>query len=361
MTNAQGKHQVKCSGERTGCERCRASNTQCIYLQSRVGKVPGIRAKRKPSSIQTTEHHALMRLDFSADQQAGPGLEAEDAGFQGQADEIATWTNNWDFGSPENRTVVGLLDDPQTTPVAPQLETEPAPCSSRAAAPLGPEEYDSPGLQSNLEDLLMRNLPDTPAPTPTQKMPLSLGLRPRNEVDSRCCLECCQLISDMETYIMADLRAFKIILEIIRKAIDKAKRLTTIQEDSCNLRCLFLLNTLMYQILELLELGLSIVNLERERHRNESMSGHVSGLGLGFGDTSIDAEEQLAFKVQRLLKEGQRATELTSQIATLAGMGPDAGPPDVSEIVQEKARRGCHLDLFLRLKDFTERLTKDDT
>jgi hypothetical protein len=320
-----------------------------------------MRAKRKPTTGQETEQQALMRLDFSSDQHASPNIESTGAGLQGQADEITAWTNTWDFGSPDNRTAVEFLDDPQAIHIVRQSEMEPAPCSSGPAAPPGPEEYDSPGLQANLEDLLMQTLPHTPAQeTTTQQMPLSLGLRPRNEVDSRCCLECCQLISDMETYIMADLKAFKIILEIIRKAIDKATRLSRIQVGSCNLRCLFLLSTLMYQILELLEVGLSIVNSERERHRHGGIGGDISDLGLGLGDTSSDAEEQLAFKVQRLLKEGQQVTELINQLEALACMGPIAGPPDGSNLAQEKAKRGCYLDLLLRAKDLTSRLMRNN-
>ncbi|KAF2789635.1 hypothetical protein K505DRAFT_378094, partial [Melanomma pulvis-pyrius CBS 109.77] len=38
---------VKCSGDRRGCTRCVGLNVECIYLESRVGKVQGVRAKRK--------------------------------------------------------------------------------------------------------------------------------------------------------------------------------------------------------------------------------------------------------------------------------------------------------------------------
>ncbi|KAH8888275.1 hypothetical protein GQ53DRAFT_843658 [Thozetella sp. PMI_491] len=40
---------VKCSGERDGCGRCKALRTECIYTESRVGKVPGVRSKKKNS------------------------------------------------------------------------------------------------------------------------------------------------------------------------------------------------------------------------------------------------------------------------------------------------------------------------
>ena len=40
-------HQIKCSGDKTGCARCKTLRIGCIYAESWVGRVPGIRAKRK--------------------------------------------------------------------------------------------------------------------------------------------------------------------------------------------------------------------------------------------------------------------------------------------------------------------------
>src|SRR5436190_1617056 len=48
---------VKCSGQKTGCERCHSIGSACIYLESRVGKVPGVRAKRKQSQSQSQPGH----------------------------------------------------------------------------------------------------------------------------------------------------------------------------------------------------------------------------------------------------------------------------------------------------------------
>ncbi|KAL1856870.1 hypothetical protein Daus18300_010633 [Diaporthe australafricana] len=39
-------------GEREGCARCKTLHTECIYTQSRVGKVPGIRARTKKPEQQ---------------------------------------------------------------------------------------------------------------------------------------------------------------------------------------------------------------------------------------------------------------------------------------------------------------------
>ncbi|KAF2259673.1 hypothetical protein CC78DRAFT_620824 [Lojkania enalia] len=44
---------VKCSGEREGCTRCVNLRVQCIYVESRVGKVQGIRTKRKRAPTES--------------------------------------------------------------------------------------------------------------------------------------------------------------------------------------------------------------------------------------------------------------------------------------------------------------------
>ena len=48
------ERQVKCSGERTGCTRCRNSNTTCIYGEAMVGKVSGARARRRKSQLHSS-------------------------------------------------------------------------------------------------------------------------------------------------------------------------------------------------------------------------------------------------------------------------------------------------------------------
>ncbi|DAA72991.1 TPA_exp: Uncharacterized protein A8136_4916 [Trichophyton benhamiae CBS 112371] len=66
---------VRCSGERTGCTRCSNLQYECVYAVSRVGKVPGIRARaNKPSransaekTVQTPRSESAMVLPQDAE------------------------------------------------------------------------------------------------------------------------------------------------------------------------------------------------------------------------------------------------------------------------------------------------------
>ncbi|KAE8309905.1 hypothetical protein BDV41DRAFT_410629 [Aspergillus transmontanensis] len=55
---------VRCSGERTGCDRCNNLQYQCVYAISRVGKVPGVRARGNKAVRTTTE--ALQRPETAS-------------------------------------------------------------------------------------------------------------------------------------------------------------------------------------------------------------------------------------------------------------------------------------------------------
>ncbi|KAI1394563.1 hypothetical protein F4819DRAFT_481150 [Hypoxylon fuscum] len=339
-------------------------------MESRVGKVPGIRAKRKQVTNHEP-HRPHMRASFSGDRsstsnltqdQSASNLTPSELGFQHcDSDAGIDWATDWQLASPDT-VGTNFVNDSSNIHVAQNTSTEGTSISSDSSTALNGNDDFSMTMDVNLDNLLMPQPPISPrmhnveeSPT-TPQMLISLGLRPRNEVDSQCCLEACQAISDLENYIMADLKAFKIILGIVRKALEKLTHLMSLQQSSRNLRCLMLFTTLMYQVLELLEVCLSTVAAEEERQRSRSLTGGLSSLG--FGDFSIDAEEQSAFRIQTILKETQQATEVLGRLKTLTGVGPDPGSVNYSQSAQGKARGDCYVDLEIRLRDLTTRCAR---
>ncbi|KAI3390257.1 hypothetical protein diail_10854, partial [Diaporthe ilicicola] len=140
-----------------------------------------------------------------------------------------------------------------------------------------------------------------------QMSPMSLGLQPRNEVDSQCCIECCQLINDLENYIMAELR--------------------TVQQGSRNKRCMVLFTALLYQVYELLEACFTTVMQEKDRQLgSRGLTGALpNSLGFGFGDLSaIDAEEQAGLRTRSVLREVQQASEVLRKLKARATVEPEA-------------------------------------
>lgn len=291
-----------------------------------------------------------------------PPDESTGLDFQDQTqNENMEWSiSDWDI-QPSGTIIMTSPDDSSNIQVAQHGNARTASNSESITANTNDTEITIPSIDANLEDLL--------APYPTMVPPIehaeeteitprlqvSLGLRPRSEVDSQCCLECCQIISDLENYIMADLKVFKIIIGIVKNATSKLIQLMRLQQGSRNLRCLMLFTTLMYQILELLEVYLCAVAADKDKPRSRILH---EGTGFGFEGFSIDAEEQSAFRTQTLLKEVRQATEALGSLKTLATVGPSSETQCGLESAQGKARGDCQVDLEHRFKDLALRCAR---
>ncbi|BCS28410.1 Zn(II)2Cys6 transcription factor domain-containing protein [Aspergillus puulaauensis] len=107
---------VRCSGERTGCTRCRTLNQDCVYLESRVGKTRGRRKQHflSPTAVDlnnrpmtaTSSHEEASR--HMGESSAVPGLSP--ASSSGDAD----FLNNdiWDVSQsiPDSVMLDGVTD-----------------------------------------------------------------------------------------------------------------------------------------------------------------------------------------------------------------------------------------------------------
>ncbi|KAI0549794.1 hypothetical protein F4679DRAFT_255896 [Xylaria curta] len=359
---------VKCSGEKTGCSRCRNTGTECVFQESRVGKVPGIRAKRKQAHIQK-QAAAQSKYGPSADKTTDSIFVSTEAngvehGRECELDQgdAMSWTTGWHL-EPSGNPAFNLLDELDTcTPE--NIETTLSGNTDGSSGSTGfvttdpsEETYILTPPDTNLDEFLMIQLPNPIQPEQNigidtaSRISTSSCLRPRNERDSQCCLECCQMINDLENYIMAELKAFKILLGIIRRALGRSRELINSQQNSGNPRCIMLFTTLMHQILELLDACLSIVIAEP---KGRGLSG--GSLGIGFGDYTIDAEEQSAFRLQTILKEVNQAIEALNKLRALA-----AGVTSHSRSLGPEGtnQRGDYcLDLELGFKELRQRIQR---
>ncbi|KAF3483152.1 uncharacterized protein GIQ15_02476 [Arthroderma uncinatum] len=93
---------VRCSGERTGCSRCSNLQYECVYAVSRVGKVPGIRARgNKPPRTATSEATTTaQRPRTSTPQQDADG----DTDIQTAGPESDEQPSRMDFGDKADAT-----------------------------------------------------------------------------------------------------------------------------------------------------------------------------------------------------------------------------------------------------------------
>jgi hypothetical protein len=351
--------------------RCRNTGAECVFQESRVGKVPGIRAKRNKDQIQKQMNTpAPSKHGFPTEKVTDSISVSTEARLFEQSheceqdpDDTMSWATDWQL-EPSATTTFDLLDEldshaPSNISSVHPGVTDGSSGSGFVTTASSEESYMLSPTDANLEGLLMFQLA-TPIQTEpsvgigTSAMPMSLGLLPRSERDSQCCLECCQMINDLENYIMAELKAFKILLGIIRRALGKLAELISSQHNSKNLRCIMLFTTLLYQILELLETCLSTVLAETSRQQGQGLSG--GSLGFGFGDFTIDAEEQSAFRTQSILKEVQHAIEVLSKLRSISTW-PSSNPSN-SDLRDMNQHSDHCLDLEMRFKALRTRIQR---
>ena len=174
------------------------------------------------------------------------------------------------------------------------------------------------------------------------------------ELDSHCVLACTQIISHLETYILADLKTLDLSLSIVRDTLTEIGRLVDTQRASRNFRCMALFSVVMYQIIELLEAGCDTFLSETKENPADGLPGwlrHGSTASFGFGAFRMGAKEQRAWRADIVLKELSKSSEILQKIITLARLGPRQvcnGNPD--------DRAACYSDLERRLVALREKI-----
>ena len=174
------------------------------------------------------------------------------------------------------------------------------------------------------------------------------------ELDSHCVLACTQIISHLETYILADLKTLDLSLSIVRDTLTEIGRLVDTQRASRNFRCMALFSVIMYQIIELLEVGCDTFLSETKENPADGLPGwlrHGSAANFGFGAFRMGAKEQRAWRADIVLKELCKSSEILQKIISLARLGPRQvcnGNPD--------DRAACYSDLERRLVALREKI-----
>ncbi|KAJ8122151.1 hypothetical protein O1611_g9914 [Lasiodiplodia mahajangana] len=256
---------------------------------------------------------------------------------------MISWPSNWQ----SHQEAAGSPDAPSTY-------------NTRADSRYGSYNAAVPNTDAFFMDLL---LPQSPAQTPVEEAqdepqmddrerPVRRSHNASPNADSKCCLECCQIIYDLENYIMSEMKAFKIILGIIRQTQEKLSDLIDLQRYSLNPRCSMLFNTILYQILELMAMCLSTLESEPDQSHGRPHTGISAGLGLGY--SSIDVEEQSRLGVQIIAREARRATEFLRKVESLVPRSQG-----VASASQRGAGRDAHLDLELRFQEITRRNSRE--
>ncbi|KAF2446662.1 hypothetical protein P171DRAFT_512465, partial [Karstenula rhodostoma CBS 690.94] len=358
---------VKCSGHRDGCTRCRNLRVECVYGESRVGKVQPPR-KRKKSEQHTVSIESPIRIDEGSLEVALQQWPSDTWGatsWEGDTLSLNDMFENLDATVDTNNN--SSADDTLDSMISlDALGSQPSPASRLLSGSSTTSSRDSALsiLESN------RNsgssvTPKVPHPLPT--LPSSTNLPSsrtaaqsepiltRSKMDSKCFLACTQILITLENYIVSELKALDLILSVVRKACDELRRLIQYQQESRCDRCLFLFVATMHQVVELLDAGSRCMNDNEDAHHD--MPGALnSGFipSFGFGGFSVSAEDQRSWKVHLIRRETQHVDEAFKCLVALSKLGPPSCAPTDPESV--KQRENCITGLQTRFKEICERM-----
>ncbi|KAG6988942.1 hypothetical protein G7Y79_00067g095570 [Physcia stellaris] len=166
--------------------------------------------------------------------------------------------------------------------------------------------------------------------------------------DSQCVLECSQIISTMENYILTELKALDLCLTIVRQATEALNRLVDKQQTLRNFRCMALFSVVIYQIIELLDFGCTHF-LSEAKCEKANKSPNTPSFGMGqFG---IEAREQTQWRAGLLQKELQGTLHVLQRIIGLARLGPREASQSTPN-----DRAGCYREVQGRLEALSEQV-----
>jgi hypothetical protein len=293
--------QVKCSGEKTGCNRCISLSTSCVYVESRVGKVQGVRTTEKKTQAESdqsdddfTSRSNLIQIHNDDDDEieGRDGNRAEvsvsnaptpNAHVLDPRDQVplqgwspGSWTWNNDFFPLDGSVTSTYTGDTGVSGSIDALRNQllsvtPSSVQTQLIR-IDCENIGDTTTMSSVQSLPMPifrtttsrppTFTDSPPPQPTKVISRQRQqtLTARN---SKCVLALANMVITLENYLISNLKVLDLIISSVRLVAEEMRRIIHYQRESRNDCCIFLSTTVMYQVTALLESGANAV-LERE-------------------------------------------------------------------------------------------------
>jgi hypothetical protein len=379
---------VRCTGERSGCHRCKGSGLSCVYEESRVGKVPGVRARKNTARRNPDSNNDNTRSSKAT-------------GYSERTEPLSPVSQHEELGNRHDSITVGgdsaggTLNSPPPNPSSPVNNDIP---SNHTSLPmqvisdifdgefeLGPPISSStPSHQGAGADQLMQltdsdfvdetfdfdfdsidysaitnSTAETTQITPPRSKPQHVESQPSQQasnhdmgllesnLDSQSVLACCHIINNLEGYVEAKVRVLDLTLTVVKKAVEDLTRVSNMQQHWKSPRTHTMFATIMYQIVELLEYGCA--DFLAQAAPTGNMTGKFDSVGsalagFGFGSIQIDPKEQRAWRAKVVIREIQHVNEIHQWMIRLARRGPlsqatRSWPPDADPLWHRNAEQ----------------------
>ncbi|CAI6334303.1 unnamed protein product [Periconia digitata] len=391
---------VKCSGELTGCTRCQDFGTKCIYVESRVGKVQGVRARRRrseqkpvssadvpcPRTVDNSIRVERSNEAHTESPQASPqrsnatpnSLDRALHGWSPEPWHSEIWddsgldlsgvnrnfpTTSSDFAESVNAVDAMVLSADNSTAsfnLASYLDNTHFDGSVTDTGVGGPNSSIAENAQETARspptERTLDSFSNPATNTTSQQHPASVSAetnRGTRTLESICVLQCTKIVMALENYLLHELKVFDLILGTVRSATDEVTKIIQHQEGSRSDRCIFLLLTIMSQLVALLEIG-SRVTQEEEPQNQAGFAGKPLGSASNFGFSAfdLDPEEQKDWQIRKIRRECQHIRQMLGKITVLAISGAEG--IDQTTSLQREERSACFRGIEYRLKALCE-------
>jgi hypothetical protein len=302
-----------------------------------VGKVPGLRARKKRAPISGPPS------SFPAASASHARRRSESIGLEEPQEhhDFESAISNWmpcvehpldDEGMPmqDMSDIFGGSFELELPP-APEITAGPnVPPSSQQSISTADTEpmglnIDFDSGTGNYASSVTTNTTGEPArpqePVSSPPVRKAFKAQPPTEpnIDSQCVLACCQIITNLETYIDASVRVLDLNLTMVKNALDTLSQVVSMQRDSRNSRCQMLFGVIMYQIIKLLERGCGDFLSKGPTSAGGQLSKFEVGGGIfpgfGFGGFQVDVGQQRAWRARVVLRELQQVNEMLQRIS----------------------------------------------
>ncbi|KAH8583162.1 hypothetical protein B0O99DRAFT_248028 [Bisporella sp. PMI_857] len=355
---------IKCSGERTGCSRCRTLQVLCIYSESRVGRVPGMRAKKKNYGDSTsgdnvnndnsnTNGNSNATIPETINVDASNVLSPLIAG-RGFEDGMVDWSNGLTDNDIFHDTSSGDFfvslanDNPRMLPTSPSADftfnSRRRGVSGASSAPFSGDsglDFESTQISQRPFQPLHSRRPSISGHTASATDPRNGGVDSiENKRNSQCVTTCAHVILTLQKYLDDNLKLTPFVEH---------------QRTARDIKSLGLFSVLCHQIMELLDAGCQnfFEETDQNQSQNTSKSPDTGFSGLGFDPFVINSRAQRRLRSQIILDKIQPFAEMMRTLAALTTSITEARAQHSSAGAQDS----CYGDLMVRLSNLIEKLS----
>jgi hypothetical protein len=332
---------------------------ECVYAESRVGRVRGIRTKKYKSRTNQNDTTIEAEDEISSDptdmststSTSGPSgstdaiaadndfyfpqptvqrrMHTQSTSAGGFEDVVLNWSNELAAASDVNmlndtdQLFANLVTENQHGQISPVNDSQFGTETRRTSFSQAESDIRSPEVNFETTTHSDRRSHFALARRKPLHAQLQLSSNSRytsNRTSSQCIVACTKIILSLEKYLIDDLKVLDLIFDIVKKVMGQLNPLVEYQFVTRDMKCLTIFRVIVKQIIELLEAGCANFFAELQDDGASEEDGDVIGgslSNLGFGFLNVTPGDQRRWRSQLVLEELQPISQNLRKIVAL--------------------------------------------